>query len=77
MLKEVMKLVIIPSFMVRVFPIREMKPGFIGGGNWDTRRKPQTIHKPLTICFSIHVQFRFFFNQHKKKLIFVSPVMPK
>jgi hypothetical protein len=77
MLKGVMKLVIIASFMVRVFPIRELKPGFIGGGNRDTRRKPQTIHKPLTIFFSIHVQFRFFFNQHKKKLIFVFPVMPK
>jgi hypothetical protein len=31
MLKGVMKLVIIASFMVRVFPIRELKPGFIGG----------------------------------------------
>ena len=33
MLKVVMKFVIIASFMVRVFPIRELKPGFIGGGN--------------------------------------------
>jgi hypothetical protein len=32
MLKGVMQLVIIASFMVRVFPIRELKPGFIGGG---------------------------------------------
>jgi hypothetical protein len=33
MLKVVMKFVIIASFMGRVFPIRELKPGFIGGGN--------------------------------------------
>jgi hypothetical protein len=66
MLKGVMELVIIASFMVRVFPIRELKPGFIGGGNWDNRRKPQTIHKPLTIFFSIHVQFRFFLINIRK-----------
>jgi hypothetical protein len=49
------EVLIIASFMVRVFPIRELKPGFIGGGNRDTRRKPQTIHKPLTIFFGQYV----------------------
>jgi hypothetical protein len=33
MLKVVMKFAIIASFMGRVFPIRELKSGFIGGGN--------------------------------------------
>jgi hypothetical protein len=42
MLKGAMQVVIIASCMVRVFPIRELKPGFIGRGNRDTRRKPHS-----------------------------------
>ena len=40
--------------------------------------KKATDHSQATDnLFSIHVQLRFFFNQHKKKIIFVFPVMPE
>ena len=29
-----------------------MKVSFIGGGNWSTRRKPQTCRKSLTNCIT-------------------------
>ena len=80
MLKVVMKFVIIASFMVRVFPIRELKPGFIGGGNHSdsqlyfhiTRFVLKEEGRTLFVLPKVKVEFRHLSSLQKRFSLYSS-----